>query len=93
MERYASSRRAIAVMAVFLSALVFASYRWVGSFQRDRADVPILHPSDLEGKGVDIPSLPSIQMHLIPRTQATPLSPVLEWKAPSSESMPRPAVH
>lgn len=46
---------------------------------------PPLSLSDVEGQSVPIPSLPSLQMHLIPRTQPTPLSPVPNWKAMSGD--------
>lgn len=68
-----------AILALAVGGGVFSWLRLVKKAEPE--DAPPLRLSDVEGQTVPIPSLPSIQMHLIPRTQPTPLSPVTSWKA------------
>lgn len=82
---------------VLLAAAVLAATVGVGVYYGFRppkraAETPVqpLRLSELEGKSVRVPSLPSIQMHLIPRTQPTPLSPVTIWDGTNNESSRSP---
>jgi hypothetical protein len=72
----ASDKRRRWIVAVALAAAMGAGAAfWIRSERGTEKQAKILHLSDVEGKAVRFPSLPSVQMHLIPRTQPTPLSP------------------
>ena len=94
MSRYGKSGRrwiAAAVLVLVVGVVVYYCVR-----PSKRADEERAHPlslSDVEGNSIRIPSQPSIQMHLISRTQPTPLSPVTTWNGTNGDNATTPVGH